>query len=489
MHGAIFGLLQSIPPRVSPFEPFRAVDSQSPSLFDTSERVSSDEKLSNENPVLGSGFRSDPSGWSSSRKILSECRPLLDAATIGIFRNNAFRVTGLPVDATTREIRKQGDKLKMMEELGQGQTMHASVFAIRPPPTVYQIRDALRRLEDPETRLVEEFFWFWPQQFGQREMDSAIQALLSGDCETASKIWTVRESSHTNGTVAMHNSAILWHLTALEREHYTADTEIDKAQHAATEVSWRNAIRRWRYLLADDLLWKAVAVRILELDDPRISTDFCRQMRVAMPLALAKIHAQLALTYAERKRLDLAKVQVELLRELTPDVVILEIAADLALAAAKLRLAEHTKSVKSEADRRPEAADALAHALIAPTLFLMEVVELFFGETGNAGRDALDETVSVCVDCAVAYQRSTGNNEIFVNLLERLRPLTADDELCKRITNNLRVGKQNVENALASKLAKDKALNAPASHKHKAAQTSANKKPWFTRIKGKLGFK
>src|ERR1700693_3155112 len=166
MHGAIFGLLQSFSPRVSPFEPFRAVDSQSPSLFDTSERVSSDEKLSNENPVLRSGFRSDPSGWSSSRKILSECRPLLDAATIVIFRNNAFRITGLPVDATTREIRKQGDKLKMMEELGQGQAMHASVFAIRPPPTVYQIRDALRRLEDPETRLVEEFFWFWPQQFG-----------------------------------------------------------------------------------------------------------------------------------------------------------------------------------------------------------------------------------------------------------------------------------------------------------------------------------
>jgi hypothetical protein len=151
--------------------------------------------------------------WSNPRQVLSECRPLMDVATVGVFRHNAFRITGLSVDATTREIRKHGDKLKMMEELDQRHTNHTSIFALKPPPTTYQIREALRRLEDPETRMVEEFFWFWPEQFGRREIDAAIQALLSGDCNTASKIWGVRESSHTNGTVAMHNSAILWHIT------------------------------------------------------------------------------------------------------------------------------------------------------------------------------------------------------------------------------------------------------------------------------------
>jgi hypothetical protein len=257
---------------------------------------------------------------------------------------------------------------------------------------------------------------------------------------------------------------------------------MDQAQYAATEISWRNAIRRWRSLLADELLWEAITTRIGQLADPRISIKFCEQMRAAMPLALAKIHAQLALTYAEGNRMDLAKVQVDLLRELTPDAVILEIAADLALASAKIQLAEYTKKAKSEAKRRPDTADGAVGSLIAPTLFLTEVAELFFGEASNATTDALDETVSVCVNCAVAYQRSTGNNKMFVNLLERLRPLTTDEELLKRITSYLGAGRRNIENALASKSAtKTKTLDVPAS-----VSSRVKKKPWFSRIKHKL---
>ena len=48
-----------------------------------------------------------------------ECRPLLEAATKDLFRKNAFRITGLPVDATTRQVRRHGEELKLLTELGQ----------------------------------------------------------------------------------------------------------------------------------------------------------------------------------------------------------------------------------------------------------------------------------------------------------------------------------------------------------------------------------
>jgi hypothetical protein len=383
----------------------------------------------------------------------------LEAATPEIFRNNAFRITGLSVDATARELNKQVERLQIMEELGQGRVVHTSVFALQPPPTLDKIRGALHRLRDPEARLIEEFFWFWPEQFGQREMDAAMHALLAGDCDTAAKIWMVRESS-AQGTVAMHNAAIFWHLTGLERGHYAASAEPNPGLQGGTEISCRNAVSRWRVLLTDEGLWETVNKRIEQLNDPRISFDFCRRMRVAMPVALAKIHAQIAMRYAERDLMEAARSQAQLLSTLTSDKTAVETAADLVLASAKSRLGEHSQRAKTEAGLHPGQADSLVQSLIGPSLFLAQVAELFFGDDENAVRDVLDQAVSVCIDCVVAYQRETGNDPRFVDLLNRLRPISTDPGLSNRITKNLQIGKNNIEAARKTPAARTSAVEA-----------------------------
>ena len=130
--------------------------------------------------------------YASRRRGSSDCKPLIQAANRDLFRHNAFRITGLPVDASIREISKQADKLKMMEELGHGSSAHTGAFALDPPPSVDQIREAIQKLKDPEKRLIDEFFWFWPEQFGNSQSDAAIGALRSGDGETALKIWSLK---------------------------------------------------------------------------------------------------------------------------------------------------------------------------------------------------------------------------------------------------------------------------------------------------------
>lgn len=430
---------------------------------------------------------------SSYRHAISECKPLVDAATKDIFRVNAFRIMGLAVDATPGEINKRADKLKLMEELGQGHSLHNSAFALKPPPTVDQIRDAVQRLQDPEKRLIDEFFWFWPEEVGCSRTDSAIQALLSGDCDTASRIWTLRESS---GTAAMHNVAVFWYFTLLEREHYTATANVGAKQEVIDSVNWRSAIKRWRYLLADEAIWKVLDARIRKLNDPRLSTHFGVRMRTAMPLALAKIHAQVALAYIERKRPELAKHQVEMLRELAPSMDVVEMAADIVLDSAKRRLQAHSQTVKNEAARSPEKADALARNLITPTFLLFEVVDLFFGEADYVGKDLLDEAISVSLDCAAIYQRKTGDNATFVDLLRRLLPLTASKELEGRISENLRIGIKNLE--IENEKRKQSANTVEserASQKTKEVKKPVNKKPvnkgkqktWFKKLCGWWG--
>ena len=46
-----------------------------------------------------------------NRDRFAECKPLIEMATPTMFQANAFRITGLPVDASIREITKHSDKL------------------------------------------------------------------------------------------------------------------------------------------------------------------------------------------------------------------------------------------------------------------------------------------------------------------------------------------------------------------------------------------
>ena len=262
----------------------------------------------------------------------SDCKPLIEAATKELFRNNAFRITGLPVDSTAREIGKHADKLKMMEELGHGASAHTAAFALKPPPTIDQIRDAIQKLKDPEMRLVDEFFWFWPEEFGKSASDPAIQALVAGDGETAMKIWASKETNPTDGVVAMHNVAVLWHLTALEWENYTSRGELDKDRQEKIENYWRNAFKRWERLAVDDFLWEKVNARIRQIDDARLTTGFVRRMRASLPYALDKINAGLALHYAEAKQMDLARVHIQFIRSKNQNSDNLEKVTDLVLA-------------------------------------------------------------------------------------------------------------------------------------------------------------
>ena len=57
-----------------------------------------------------------------------------------LFASRAYR--WMP---TIREITKHADKLMLMQELGQGASAHTGVVALKPPPTMVQIRDAIRR--------------------------------------------------------------------------------------------------------------------------------------------------------------------------------------------------------------------------------------------------------------------------------------------------------------------------------------------------------
>lgn len=385
--------------------------------------------------------REKASERSSRQRGTSECKPLLDAATKDLFRKNAFRITGLSVDATTREISKHERDLKILAELEQ---IQGTAFSIKPPPTLDEIREAIQNLKDPEKRLIDEFFWFWPEEFGASKSDPGVQAVLRGNVDGAIKIWSARENDGASGFVAKHNLTVLYHLCALDLDNYLLRNEVTEDRQQKITSYWKGAFSRWGHLATNEYFWDNVTARIRQLNEPNLPTGFARRMRATLLEALDKINAELAVAFADSGKIELARLHVRFMREMNQGPDNFEKTAELVLTPARNRLKEQIQRANQSAQQNPATAHEAARILIEQAHPVLDVFDLFFGEQEHFQKELFDEAATAVVNCLVAYQRKTGDNETFVKLLERTLPLAESIEVRRRIEDNIGIGKNNV---------------------------------------------
>lgn len=100
----------------------------------------------------------------------------------------------MAVDSTVRDIKRRLDDLKAAEEMGESEGEHTHAFALDETPGLEQIRAAAQKLHDPEKRIVDEFFWFWPFEWGQGYKDPALAPLRNGHQQSAFAAWTAAEA-------------------------------------------------------------------------------------------------------------------------------------------------------------------------------------------------------------------------------------------------------------------------------------------------------
>jgi hypothetical protein len=372
------------------------------------------------------------------------CKPLLDSCTPDLFLTNAFRITELRADATAREIVKQSDKLKIMEGLGPGQNLRAGAFVLKTPPTVDQIREAVERLKDPELRIVDEFFWFWPKQFGNSASDPAMKALECGDVNEALKIWKSIEVIPHDGLTAIHNIAVVCLLNACEREQHYAKSQFSAESRLELDRLWRDSFKRWNLLALDDFFWGRVSARIKQLDDPRLSTGFSRRMQETLPFALGKVNGEFALRYAAVGRMDLAHVHVQLMREAWPDIADSDVLADLLLGPITARLKQQIELAQQHNDGNSADLISAALGLIAHAKRDLPLIKLFLGQENEAGSEYSDEVAAVCNRLQIEYHKTTGDDKTCLETLKEILPFARSDEIRQLIFKNISVTRSNV---------------------------------------------
>lgn len=373
------------------------------------------------------------------------CGPLMAAAGAHLYRRNPFRVTGLPVDVSVREISKQAAKLQMMLELGRSEFVGESVFPLDPPPTLDEIREAIEKIKDPQNRLVYEFFWLWPAEWGQSRTDPAIQAWNASDGEMALKIWTLKENQSENALVASHNLAVFWHLVALDWEKRLADMDVDIEMARTVEEYWQMSAKRWHALLSNDAFWIMIDQRIRQMNDPRLTLEFGSSLRFSLAEALIKINAELALRHLESGHRELAALHVRLVKGMVSDASKIQTVFESVMSPTIERLQQQIRRVRQGSEAHPEFAGRSANDLAGQAFPLFSLYKLIQGETSRFDADIFQETTIVCTNAAVAFYRATKDNAVFVSLLERILPMAVTPELRQRVELNISIGKTNLE--------------------------------------------
>jgi len=243
---------------------------------------------------LSVALAQDRSVPSAQEQEVAPYENLLEIAAVNLYQWNAFRITGLNVDASLREVSKEAEKLEMMLRLGRTPAA-TGIFPLPEAPTVESVRNALQSLKNPESRLVQELFWFWPCT-GDSANDPGIEALRQRKYQAAVDYWT--KTIGAGKGIAIHNLAVFHHLGALD-----SAVRLSKTLQATTPEEihlWTSTYRYWKALLDRVDFWDALAVRIRTINDPRLRIETSQRIWVTLPNAVVRINAQLAVAAAER---------------------------------------------------------------------------------------------------------------------------------------------------------------------------------------------
>ena len=414
-----------------------------------------------------------------------------------LYRNNAFRITGLSVDASPRDIARQADKIKMAETL-KSNVRYGGAMQLDPPPDADSVRMAMQRLRDPESRLIDEFFWFWPHQLGQAKSDEALVALHSGDISRAASVWTKQENDHSEANVSTHNLAVLAHATALDLEHRVA---LKPGEEALRDLRWKEAIKRWKDLVDHEAFWSRLTARIRDLDDPRLTTGVARRIRSSLSVSILSINAQLALKAAEKARVQDVRRHLRIMHrwvqqdELQSDaqkrnkplcpvcksavekdqrkgrwwcakcgkhVEVISAGEEVGEVIAPIveqsllrvlrpicqRVKLACKTANEESNVHPAEGDKIAERLLSHTQPLLDIVGYLL-PTGNPVRDGAHDEVAMCgLGCQIVYGNKTENWKKSLTILEKFAKIASGESVRIRIGENLAIVRSNYEYGL-----------------------------------------
>lgn len=369
----------------------------------------------------------------------TDCTALLEMATPSLYRGNLFRVLGLPVSATTADVRRQQKRLEMERKLGvTSNGAHGGMLALDPPGTPDETRAALDRLSEPEARLLDEVFWFWPLAADAAE-DLALRALERGQAKEATAIWTSGAKQGPATHVAIHNLAVFEHLVALDYEARLTGNGLDTKQRERLGELWARALSRWGQVIESEDFWSALRTRVREMNDARLTTGLVRRIRATLPQALLLINGKIASGAAERRDTDNAHRHIQLIRGATFAASAADQAIREAIAPVRQRIKAAADNAKRAWQKAPQHGNRFARELHAQASPLLGIVDVLL-PPNHPSRIALHDMVAdAMLEGQVVFVRKTEDWKESVAVLQLACQVAAGDALKHRLPEQIEI--------------------------------------------------
>lgn len=375
----------------------------------------------------------------------SECKALLDACTPEVYINNTFRITGLAVDATTREVKRRIEELKADDEAGhEAEQTHA--FALTTSPKLEQLRAAAQRLHEPECRIIDEFFWFWPYEWGKGHSDPALLMIQKGEDKQAYKIWTKSLADTEDvacSIVAKHNLAVMAHIRALDAELVSLQNDHSPEELELISKYWRMCFKWWEELSDNEMFWDLVAQRIHILKDPHLTTGFVRRMRYTFPEALDKINAMLAIRFIDKNKIALANKQIEYIHQTNKGKDNVPKTLSLVAGPLQARIKDAVENARAVIKHKPATADKTASELIEIVSAPIRTLKLLLSDSYEF-IDLSDSVAATCLECRRVFIRETKNWEASKSIIEQAFIFACTDEIKKELEQDWEIIKKNI---------------------------------------------
>ncbi|MGH3916592.1 MAG: hypothetical protein ACRDTC_24750 [Pseudonocardiaceae bacterium] len=201
---------------------------------------------------------------------------LLEISGPDLYRRNAFRITGLPTDASARAVRER--RQQVAAALAVGACVRSDSELLLPAPaTPHQFGAAFDDLDDVQRRVIEELFWFW---------------------ETPDATCPCLRSLHGD-----HDAARRAHARALDYELDAQASGWSMWEQSERDELWIDAAERWTVLLSRPAFWDHIHHRVHTLDDRRLGRSILDAIRNTLPRALVKPVVDLAVAAEDPTRL------------------------------------------------------------------------------------------------------------------------------------------------------------------------------------------
>lgn len=386
-------------------------------------------------------------------------KSLLDLATPELYERNAFRLLGVHVEASERDLAKRKQVMEMASR--NRLPVPAGPCAILPrtvTPDDHEIRECCHAIGDAERRLAQEFFWFWPLSLGQAGNDPALRQLHQGDSDGAASIWCCHEGSLEEGPASKHNLAVLYHFAALEIENGLLNDKAPpplpgtkdqgETQVAEAERFWMEADKYWTMVAVEQSCWSRVASRIRAIDDHSLTTGAARRMERRLPVALTLINARLAARAHQNGKSQHARRHAERIRKSGFDSDAVNEALRIAVEPTRSGIKTLCDLAKKDAAADPAKADAVAERLLDQTAGLLALLDLLLPEDHPSRIAEHDQVAISGLVCAVEFVNKTDQWKRALELLDRVAPLAVSSAAKGRISHNQTVVQGNLESSL-----------------------------------------